>query len=66
MEKYVEQYQAWGGGLTLPTWTDVEGWHEGHFSMTEVSGISLPAWFRKIRLAAKHHTDTEQCPLVRG
>jgi hypothetical protein len=66
MEKYVEQYQAWGGGLTLPTWTDVEGWQEGHFSMTEVSGISLPAWFRKIRLTAKHHTDTEKFPLVRG
>ena len=66
MEKYVEQYQAGGGGLTLPTWTDVEGWQEGHFSITEVSGISLPAWFRKIRLTAKHHTDTEQFPLVRG
>ncbi len=24
MEKSVEQYQAWGGGLTLPIWTDRE------------------------------------------
>ena len=66
MEKYVEQYQAWGGGLTRPIWPDVQGWQEGHFSITEVSGISLPAWFRKIRLTAKHHTDTEKFPLVRG
>jgi hypothetical protein len=35
MEKYVEQYQAWGGGLTLPIWPDVQGWQEGNFSITE-------------------------------
>ena len=66
MEKYVEQYQAWGGGLTLPTWTDVEEWQEGHFSITEVPGIPLPAWCRKILLPAQHHTETEKFPLVRG
>ena len=59
MQKYVEQYQAWGGGLTRPAWTDVEGWQE-------VPGIPLPAWFRKMLLTAKHHTDTEKLPLVRG
>ena len=46
--------------------TDVEGWQEGHFSMTEVPGIPFPAWFRKMLLTAKHHTDTEKLPLVRG
>jgi len=66
MQKYIEQYQAWGGGLTLPPRTDVEGWQEGHFSITEVPGIPLPAWFRKMLLTAKHHTDTEKLPLVRG
>ena len=66
MEKYVEQYQAWGGGLTLPTWTDVEGWQEGHFSMTEVSGISLPAWFRKMLRSKKNLADIEKVPFVGG
>jgi len=66
MKNYVEKYQGWGRGLTRPTWTDVEGWQEGHFSITEVPGIPLPAWCRKMLLTAKHHTDTEKLPLVRG
>ncbi len=28
MEEYVEQYQAWGGGLTRPIWPDVQGWQD--------------------------------------
>ncbi len=36
MKNVVEQYQAWGGGVTLPTWTDVQGWKEGNFSIIEV------------------------------
>jgi hypothetical protein len=39
MEKYVEQYQAWGGGLTRPIWPDVQGWQEGNFAMTEVPAV---------------------------
>jgi len=35
-ENVVEQYQAWGGGVALPTWTDVQGWKEGNFSIIEV------------------------------
>jgi hypothetical protein len=38
MENVVEQYQAWGGGITLPTWTDMQGWQEGNFSILKVPG----------------------------
>jgi hypothetical protein len=66
MKKYVEQYQDWGGGLTRPTWTDVEGWEEGNFSMTGIPGTPVTAWFRKMLLTAKPHTDSETFPLVSG
>jgi hypothetical protein len=66
MEKYVEQYHAWGGGLTLPIWPDVQGWQEGNFSMTEVSGTPVPAWFRKMLRSTKHLADIEKVPLVGG
>ena len=36
MENHVEQYQAKQGGVTLHTWTDVQGWKEGNFSIIEV------------------------------
>jgi len=36
MKNVVERYQAWGGGVTRPTWTDVQGWKEGNFSIIEV------------------------------
>jgi len=41
MDNGVEQYQAWGGGVTRPTWTEVQGGHEGNVSMTEVPGDAL-------------------------
>ena len=41
--KYVEQYQAWGGGLTRPIWSDVQGWEEGNFVMTEAPATPVPA-----------------------
>ena len=66
MKKYVEQYQDWDGGLTRPPWTDVEGWQEGNFSMTEMPGPPVPGWFRKMLLTAKHRTESETFPLVSG
>jgi hypothetical protein len=59
MEKYVEQYQAWGGGLTRPIWPDMQGWQEGNFSMTEMPGPPVPGWFRKMLLTAKHRTERD-------
>ena len=66
MEKYVEQYQAWGGGLTLPIWTDVQGWKEGNVSITEIPGTPVRSGFPK-RLSSKGNlTDIEKLPLVGG
>jgi hypothetical protein len=66
MEKYVEQYHAWGGQLTLPLWTDVQGWKKGSFSITEAPGTPLPAWFRKILHSKTNLADLEKIPLVGG
>lgn len=64
MEKDVEQYQAWGGRLTLPIWTDVQGWHEGNFVLREDPGTPDPFWLQKIRRGKKRLADIEQVPLL--
>ena len=66
MKKYTEQYQEWGGGLTRPTWTDVEGWKEGNFFMTRIPGTPVTAWFRKMLRSKKNLDDIEKMPLVGG
>ncbi len=66
MEKYVEQYQAWGGGLALPMWTDVQGWQEENFVITEVPGTPVPLWFQKILRGRKNLADIAQVPLLGG
>ncbi len=64
MAKDVEQYQAWGGGCTLPIWTDVQGWPEGTCVMIEAPGTSNPVWLRKILRGQKKLADIEQVPLL--
>jgi hypothetical protein len=66
MEKYVKQYHAWGGGLTLPIWIDVQGWKERNFSIAEVPGTPLPVWFKKILRSKRNLDDIERIPLVGG
>jgi hypothetical protein len=66
MDKYVEQYHAWGGGLTPPRWTNVQGWKEGNLFISEVPGTPLPAWFKKILRNKKNLADIEKIPLVDG
>jgi hypothetical protein len=66
MQKYVEQYQAWGGGLTRPIWTDVQGWHEGNFSITEEPGTSVPSAARKMHRSPKPLTASPTLPLAGG
>ncbi len=41
METYVEQYQAKDGGVTLHTWTDVQGEKKENFYITGVSGTPV-------------------------
>ena len=48
MESYVEQYQAKYGGVTLHTWTDVQGWKKANFYITGVPGTPIPSWFREV------------------
>jgi hypothetical protein len=57
MEKCVEQYQARGGGLTLPIRMDLQGWQEGNFSITVVPGTPVPRRFRKMLYSKKNLAD---------
>jgi len=46
MESYLEQYEAREGGVTLHTWTDVQGAKKENFYITGISGTPIPWWFR--------------------
>ena len=48
MENYVEQYQAKQGGVTLHTWTEVQGWKKENFYITGIPGTLVPPWFRAV------------------
>ena len=61
MENYVEQYQAKQGGVTLHTWTDVQGWKKANFYITGVPGTPIPAWFREV-LRQKQLADIADFP----
>ena len=61
METYIEQYQAKHGGVTLHTWTDVQGGKKDNFYITGVSGTPVAAWFRAV-LRAKHLADITVFP----
>jgi len=59
MENCIEQYQAKDGGVTLHTWTDVQGWQEGHVSIAEVPSTPVPTWVQKILRRKKNFTAKE-------
>ena len=61
MENHIEQYQARQGGVTLHTWTEVQGWKQANFYITGVSGAPIPAWFREV-LRQKHLADITDFP----
>jgi hypothetical protein len=61
METYIEQYQAKYGGVTLHTWTDVQGEKKENFYITGVSGTPVAAWFRAV-LRTKHLADIADFP----
>ena len=48
MDAYIEQYQSKHGGVTLHTWTDVQGGKKEKFYITGVSGTPVAAWFRAV------------------
>ena len=61
MATSVEQYQAKQGGVTLHTWTDVQGSKKENFYITGVSGTPVAPWFRAV-LRAKHLADITVFP----
>ena len=58
---HIEQYQARDGGVTLHTWTDVQGEKKQNFYITGMPGAPVPAWFRTI-LRKKHLADIANFP----
>jgi hypothetical protein len=61
MATYVEQYPAKQGGVTLHTWTDVQGGKKENFYLTGVSGTPVAPWFRAV-LRTKHLADIAVFP----
>ena len=61
MDTYVEQYKAKYGGVTLHTWTDVQGEKKENFYITGVSGTPVASWFREV-LRTKHLADIADFP----
>jgi hypothetical protein len=61
MESYLEQYEAREGGVTLHTWTDVQGAKKENFYITGMPGTAIPWWFRKV-LRQKHLADIIDFP----
>jgi hypothetical protein len=61
MESYLEQYEAREGGVTLHTWTDVQGAKKENFYITGMPGTQIPWWFRKV-LRQKHLEDIADFP----
>jgi len=56
MDSYIAQYHAKHGGISLHTWTDVQGEKKDNFYITGVSGTPVAAWFRAV-LRTKHLAD---------
>jgi len=61
MDSYIEQYQSKHGGVTLHTWTDVQGEKKDNFYITGVSGTPVAEWFRGV-LRTKHLADIAVFP----
>jgi hypothetical protein len=61
MDSYLEQYEAREGGVTLHTWTDVQGSKQENFYITGMPGNSVPSWFRKV-LSQKRLADIADFP----
>jgi hypothetical protein len=48
MANYIEQYQSKHGGVTLHTWTEVQGGRKENFYITGLPGTPIPSWFRGV------------------
>jgi hypothetical protein len=48
MQSYIEQYQSKHSGLTLHTWTEVQGGKKENFYITGLPGAPIPSWCRQV------------------
>ena len=64
MEHHIEQYQARDGGVTLHTWTEMQGSKKENYYITGAPGTAIPSWFRKVLRKKKLSdiTDFPYCP----
>jgi hypothetical protein len=63
VDSYIEKYHAKHGGVTLHTWTDVQGEKKDNFYITGVSGTPVAVWFRAV-LRTKHLADIAAFPSI--
>lgn len=61
MQSYIEQYEAKHGGVTLHTWTDVQGVKKANYYITGVAGTPVASWFRTV-LRQKELADIADFP----
>jgi hypothetical protein len=61
MEHHIELYHARDGGVTLHTWTELQGAKTANFYITGVSGSAIPLWFRNV-LRTKNLADIADFP----
>lgn len=61
MEHNLEKYQAQNGGVTLHTWTEVQGLKKENYYITGEPGTPIPSWFRTI-LRKKQLSDIVDFP----
>lgn len=61
VEHHIEQYPARDDGVTLHTWTEVEGSKTENFYITGVPGTPIPLWFRHV-LRKKELSDITDFP----
>ena len=60
-EHHIEQYLARDDGITLHTWTEVEGSKTENFYITGLPGTPIPLWFRHV-LRKKELSDIADFP----
>ena len=58
MDSYIEKYEAKEGGVTLHTWTDVQGVKKENFYIIGMPSTPIPSWF--LLEQTDHRTDQAQ------
>lgn len=64
MGHHIEKYLARDGGVTLHTWTEVQGSKKENYYITGDPGAAIPLWFRNMlrKKELADITDFPTCP----